>query len=387
MIATQTDWSQEAQLDPDLEYRAFVRSLQYAQGFSLLFVRCSPAESERLIAHVQQDLPASTVTQQQANPTLSTQPKVVEVLRLEEPIDNLYNIVAALPHIDKIDVLLITGIEKSLTAYIKPGYGGQGDYYNLDTIPRILGHLNLQRERFREDFKICFVFFLPLFALKYFIRRAPDFTDWRSGVWEFGTDPRFIRRESLRILRGLEFQKCLALSSPERAKRILEIQELIDDVHITVNDYPDLFFGLGNLFFAETDYRSAITSYDQFLKVKPNDHEAWNNRGISLAALGRYEEAITSYDQSLKVKPDQDTAWYNRGNGLLGLGRYEEAITSYDQSLKVKPDDDEAWDNRGVALDKLGRYEEAITSYNQALKFKPDQDTAWYNKACCYVTR
>jgi superkiller protein 3 len=53
--------------------------------------------------------------------------------------------------------------------------GGQGNFYKVDSVPRILNHLNQQRERFRDNFKICFIFIVRLFGLKYFIQRAPDF--------------------------------------------------------------------------------------------------------------------------------------------------------------------------------------------------------------------
>ncbi|MEC4816697.1 MAG: hypothetical protein SAK29_26035 [Scytonema sp. PMC 1069.18] len=74
---------------------------------------------------------------------------------------------------------------RALQRYIKPGYGGQGNFYKEDSVPRVLGHLNLHRERFRDNFNICFIFLVRLFGLKYFIHRAPDFYDWRSGVFEF----------------------------------------------------------------------------------------------------------------------------------------------------------------------------------------------------------
>ncbi len=121
------------------------------------------------------------------------------------------------------------------------------------------------------------------------------------------------------------------------------------------------------------------------MKIKPDKHEAWNNRGTALGNLGRYEEAIASYDEALKIKPDNDEAWNNRGIALFNLGRLEEAIASYDEALKFKPDDHEAWDNRGMALLKLGRYDEAILSCDKCLKIKSDHANAYYNKACVYA--
>ncbi len=61
--------------------------------------------------------------------------------------------------------------------------------------------------------------------------------------------------------------------------------------------------------------------------------------------MGHYEQAITSFDQALKIKPDDDWAWNNRGVALKNLERYEEAVVSFDQALKIKPDDDSAWNN------------------------------------------
>ncbi|MDY7052279.1 tetratricopeptide repeat protein, partial [Limnospira fusiformis] len=60
------------------------------------------------------------------------------------------------------------------------------------------------------------------------------------------------------------------------------------------------------------EYKQAISSYDQALKYKPDDHVAWYNRGVALSYLGEYKQAISSYDQALKYKPDYHKARVNR---------------------------------------------------------------------------
>jgi Flp pilus assembly protein TadD len=123
----------------------------------------------------------------------------------------------------------------------------------------------------------------------------------------------------------------------------------------------DSLFYFGNALDNLGRYEDAIASYDEALKFKPDDHAAWNNRGIALGNLGRFEDAIASYDEALKFKPDDHAAWNNRGIALGNLGRFEDAIASYDEALKFKPDKDAAWDNRGFALGNLGRFEDART--------------------------
>jgi tetratricopeptide (TPR) repeat protein len=115
-------------------------------------------------------------------------------------------------------------------------------------------------------------------------------------------------------------------------------------------------------------YEEAIASYDRAIEIKPDDNEAWHNRGYVLDSSGRYEEAIASYDRAIEIKPDYQIAWYNRGNTLVRLGRYEEALASYDRAIEIKPDYNKAWYNRSVVLNSLGRYEEAVASYDQVVK-------------------
>ncbi len=320
------------------QYQALLRSLRRRKGFGILFIQCSPATATRLIARVKQDLPQ----------------KKIAVLQLDQSIDNLYEIIANRPDRSEINILFIQGIERSLEPYIQPGYGGQGDYYNLDTAPRILSHLNQQRENFRDRFSnICFVFIVPLFALKYFIQRAPDFFDWRSGVFEF---PEILGQESSLIF-GEDEQKPTTSIPQAQSQKNLEIQELLER---------------GNQFFATESYEEALRSYDQALKIKPDKDSAWYNRGVALGKLGRYEEEIASYDQALKIKPDEDSAWYNRGNALGKLGRYEEAIASYDQALKIKPDKYEASYYKASCYAFLGKADLALENLQQAIALNPE---------------
>ena len=111
--AGEIDWDADVVADPAESYQSLVRSLQRTAGFSLFFVRCVPGDQADLVQRLQADLPR------------------LHMQRLElesELVDgNLYQRVAALPDFDHINVLFISGIEKSLDHYVKSGYGGQGD--------------------------------------------------------------------------------------------------------------------------------------------------------------------------------------------------------------------------------------------------------------------
>ncbi|MEM7581671.1 MAG: tetratricopeptide repeat protein, partial [Cyanobacteria bacterium P01_A01_bin.80] len=367
MTSEPIDWDEDLPADPEEEINAFLRTLERTDGFRILFICCTPVGGQELIARVQEDLPR----------------KKVEILRFDEPIHNLYQIVQDLPNRDEINVLFIQGLENSLYEYEQTTFGEESEKfaYSWKGVPKILNHLNLNRERFRDSFNICFVFLLRSFSLKYFIHRAPDFFDWRSSIFEFPTKPELLEQESSRVIEEGNSQKYRSLSPEEKIKKILEIEELLKEKHQTEDKKAKLLREQGKVLDAAEEYESALRVFEKAIEIKPDYHKVWNNRGLALRHLGRLEEAIASYNKAIEIKPDYYRAWGNKGYALYQLGRLEEAIKSYDKAIEIKPDDDNAWFNRGIALLQLGRLEEAIKSYDKAIEIKPDHEFAWNNRS------
>ncbi|MEG4801609.1 tetratricopeptide repeat protein [Microcoleus sp. ARI1-B5] len=399
------DWDEDLPpAEPEEEYQALVRTLKRTDGFSLLFVECSPADGERWIARVKTDIPQQKI----------------EVLRLDKSVYDFYNLIAELPYRDLINVLFVNGLEYSLYEYEQEkragGWESKDIYsYSWRGVPPVLINLNQQRERFRDNFKICFVFMLPKFAIDYFIQRAPDFFDWRSSLFKLSMDGELLQAESIKACseRG-KSEDYLSLTPEARKRELVKIKTLIDEDGQTREEKAKLFGEQALLYLCAEQYAKAISSFDKALEfkpdkhegwnylgngllnlgrleeaifsyekalqIKPDDHQAWYNRGIALRELGNLEEARSSFDKSLEIEPDLHEAWYNLGYVMYDLGKLEEAIASYDKALELKPDDHKAWFNRGYALGKLGFLEESIASYDKALEFKPDDHKAWYNR-------
>ncbi|BAY75021.1 TPR repeat-containing protein [Nostoc linckia NIES-25] len=359
-----SDWDDDLPPEPEEAYQDLLRALKRKSGFGLFFVQCTPVEADNLIVKLPQDIPQ----------------KKIAVLRLVEAIDNLYERVAELIKDKQIDILLIKGLEYSLYKYEQRTFGEitEGQFSNLTSVPHILNHLNQQRERFRDDFSISFVFLLRSFSINYFIHRAPDFFDWRSGVFELPTRPEVVEQESNRLLLEEDYEEYLQLTHEQKIEKLLEIQELLTETYQKIIRRSNLLFKMGNLLIAANEYEGSITYYNEALKMQPNFHQAWYYRGNVLSHLGRNQEAIASYNEALKIQRNFHQAWYYRGNLLSHLERNQEAIASYNEALKIEPNFHQAWYYRGNLLSHLGRNQEAIASYDQALKLKPDDHQAWY---------
>jgi len=311
MLANQatnlSKWDEKIKASAEEGYEGFRNVLEWTEDFGLVFVQCAPVQGEELITKVTKDLITKKIT--------------VLNLQSEGEICNFYNyLVKNVPKHDQVDILFICGLEYSFVPYIKPGYGGQGDYYKLDNLPPILGHLNLQRERFRRDFEICFVFLLPFFGIKYFIQRAPDFFDWRSGLFKISTEKDLLKQDTFRILQDGSIDEYCLWSFNERIAKILEIETLIKE-DIQSEERASLFFKKGNIWLANASYEEAISDYNEVIFLDSEHYLAWYNRGVALSNLDRYKESIVNYQESLRINHNFCEAHYNMGVSLGMLGK------------------------------------------------------------------
>ena len=69
--------------------------------------------------------------------------------------------------------------------------------------------------------------------------------------------------------------------------------------------------------------------------MKPDNTEAYNNRGVAKSNLGRHEDAIADYDQAIRLKPDYAGAYFNRADVRFTLGHKDEARQDFERALAL----------------------------------------------------
>ena len=141
----------------------------------------------------------------------------------------------------------------------------------------------------------------------------------------------------------------------------------------------DIYFNMGNMHKKTGAWDTAILNYESGLKIKPDFAGVYINLGSVQHKKGDIKAAIESYKQALKIKPDYAEAYSDMGNALKDSGELEAAITSYKQALKIKPAFADAYYNMGNVLKDKGELDAAIDSFKQAIKFKPDHTEAFSN--------
>jgi tetratricopeptide (TPR) repeat protein len=348
-------------LPPETEdevYASLLRALRRKQGFGLFFVQCTPAQGQDVMARLQEDLGG----------------KRLAAVQVARETTTLYNEVEALWEQEPFDVLFVQGLEQALYGYEDTkrlmGWTSEEVYsYSWRGVPPILNHLNQRRDKLRNHFPACFVFLVPVFVVDYFLQRAADFLDWRSGLFVLPRDPESLARDIEQALTEWNYQEYLKMPSAERREHILELKNL----HLNCNDIAkgtDILFKLGDLFRAEGELAHAIASFDRLIEINPDYLWVWISRGNTLKDLGRMEEAIDNYDQAIKLKPDYADSYNNRGLARKHLGDNQGAISDFDQAIKLKPDNAFAYNNRGVARSDLGDNQGAISDHDKSIELK-----------------
>ena len=167
------------------------------------------------------------------------------------------------------------------------------------------------------------------------------------------------------------------------------------------------------LLLAQGRLEQALSSVGKITSSNPRDLQAWHNRGVILARLGRAEEAVAAFERAIAITPNAESwdglgsayqllgraqdalrsfdtalalsprfvaAMCHRGSALADLRRFPEAIASFDAALSLSPDLFEAWSNRGAAFYQLSRMTEALASYDRALALRPEHASDWINR-------
>lgn len=83
-------------------------------------------------------------------------------------------------------------------------------------------------------------------------------------------------------------------------------------IKLNPND-PNAYLYRGLIRTEERNYKGAEADYTQVIRLKPNDADAYNRRGLLREALQNYRGAETDFTQVIKITPKDADAYMRRG--------------------------------------------------------------------------
>ena len=134
---------------------------------------------------------------------------------------------------------------------------------------------------------------------------------------------------------------------------------------------------------SQGEYDEAIKSFEEAIRLDPNNALAWNNKGIALGDQGKHDQAIEAFEKAIALNPPDAIAaiaWRNKGHSLLNLGKYNESIQANDKAIELNPKFVDAWNDKGNALIRLQKYDESIDVFKKTIQINPKFKWAWNSK-------
>ena len=421
----------EAVAEPaDVILRRLVRSLDYAEGFWLGFVKCNLAAQRRKAVAACKEL---------------LEPLGIRLIEVElmEPISELLPILK-----ERIATEQSSAGQVSSPSRLGEGvesrdrqksaifvFGLEHSIPSSEAYPPILSYLNLNRELFRQELPHPLVIWLPEYALTALARRAPDFWAWRSGLYEFAPEPDLAdkaldpimreasyvksslsgqaKRERLTMLRGLLEDYCELGNGPRERQAQCDILLEIGNVHNNIGEWIEakqaweksltmardqadknrvaiILRNLGMLAQRAGNYDGARRLYEESLEIarelgsKTGEARTLHQLGVLAQKASNYDGARRLYEESLKIKRElgsktgEESTLHQLGMLQQHTGGYDEARRLYEESLEIarelgnKSGEARTLHQLGMLAQEAGDYEEARRLYEESLKIKRD---------------
>lgn len=152
--------------------------------------------------------------------------------------------------------------------------------------------------------------------------------------------------------------------------------ELIDKSPSTSEYYRIL----GQIYSDEGDQEEAVNYLIDALRWNPNNEWALLMMGNVFAKFKKdIDTALTYYDQVIKVNPSGYIALNNIGANLMKLGRTDEAIKYFNQAILIKSDYPNTHHALALVSEMKEDYQEVLKHALNALKFNPKKDRLYGN--------
>lgn len=152
--------------------------------------------------------------------------------------------------------------------------------------------------------------------------------------------------------------------------RITEAR-VVTQALVTPSGSSDAWLAHGVVAGEAGDLHGALKSFDEAVRLGPENAEAHWNAGLALTLSGRTQDALTEYRKAFELESSRSE--YRRGlaDAYLHLDRFNDAV-GLAQGLPDASAQAAFHDRVGDQLGELGRHEEALVEYRAALELAPD---------------
>ena len=160
--------------------------------------------------------------------------------------------------------------------------------------------------------------------------------------------------------------------------RSATLSDFSQAVTLNSNDLPAQFSrGHYRMRRGTEDYlRRSINDFAAVIDAMPSIADAWLNRGVCHARLGRQDLALADYDRTIIIEPENVAALNNRAVIFANRGEWDASIDAGEKAVALNPEFINAWNSLSWAYINKKEYGKAIDSAKRALTIDPNYQIA-----------
>ncbi|MGD8786752.1 MAG: tetratricopeptide repeat protein, partial [Phycisphaerales bacterium] len=132
------------------------------------------------------------------------------------------------------------------------------------------------------------------------------------------------------------------------------------------------YSALGSVLEAAGDFNTAITNYQNAIRIKPTCGDVYYSLGWIYQRQGRTKKAMGCYYKAMRFLPGHESTYNNLAHILYQQGKVDEAIEICRKGLVFLPNSPVLHSNLGLLLNKQGHRSEAIKELNISLELDPN---------------
>lgn len=165
---------------------------------------------------------------------------------------------------------------------------------------------------------------------------------------------------------------------------VIPVEKSLDFLNAEFRRNPTaaVYKARGIIWQSQKDHEKAIAEFNEAIRLKPSDSEAYFRRGWAWKNKGNFDNAVADLNEALRLTPNDPDVHSARGNVWSRLREvekanrdYAEAVRLFTEALRRSPNDASLYLGRGAALFNKDEFQLAAADFNAVLRLEPQNET------------
>ena len=148
-------------------------------------------------------------------------------------------------------------------------------------------------------------------------------------------------------------------------------------------EHVDCLFNRGQVLLAEGKLELVIEAADQIISLVPDGPGGWGLRATAHFQLDQFDDALPDYARAFELGLTSPSLLCERASIWLTRQQFPEALEDVEAAIEIDPDHARAHDLRGLLYENDGEefWNLAEESYSHAITLSPEWALPWFHRA------